>query len=428
MDCKSTQSVKAAIPVQETVPVAAAREPSRHGKSGILPVGSEESLTVLNAKPKDTFGSKMPSVNRMGGVNMALMGNFIDASDVEMIELTEAPTTVQPLSENESIPAAGLSVSQLLSMIPVLNETSEGSVSVVNRQDNITVKSASSENIKALSADSRSPTGSVLIAVESGEKILSTGSQSDQATATATLESNPVSVPNSAGAAGAQLNAFTSFKELVEDVTTTSSLSDNPASLDYLSEPLAITQEESTESVLSGKVNSSVPASVVSDSVQSSNLLTLEVSTRPTTIPFKPTSVLRQPGPLPTPPSGFLEPPAVVGISFNVITEPSVAGTKLDANTTTTTTTTTTAIPVDRQLNPPSSVSSTTKMPGYPRNMNLNSTASILWPPSLHSATVNTTDSTAPSITSPSMKSNDETVAATLSRTQPAEQQTLNGN
>lgn len=315
---------------------------------------------------------------------MGLMGNLVDASDVEMmIESTEAPTTVQPLSENESIVGTSLSVSEQLAAIA--KETSGRLIVAVK-----------SEDIKALSSsDSRSQIVSAsAAAVASSEKILSTGSQSDQAT----LERQP-----SSAVANVELNAL--IKESDDDVTTIASLLDNPSTDD-------IQQEESTESVLTAK-NSSVPA----DSVQS-NLLALEVSTRPTTIPFSPTSVLKEPGPLPTPPSGFLQPPpAVVGLSFQVLTErPAVAETEQDANATTTTTTT--AVPVDRQVDPPSTDTTTTlrTIRGYPRNTILNSTASILWP------TTTTTESTLS--TSQNIKSNDVDTTAKPTQKTP----TLNGN
>ena len=124
--------------IQTVTAAATAREPSRqNGAKTYLPVNNSNSKQgnyspSVAANTRETFGMKIPSVNRMGGHDTPLIRNLaynrpaaadtLDTTEPEvLVESTEAsPTTIQPLYEDEI--RTELSVGEQLALIPDLKE------------------------------------------------------------------------------------------------------------------------------------------------------------------------------------------------------------------------------------------------------------------------------------------------------------------
>lgn len=266
----------------KTVTASTAREPEHHkiGTVGIYPANPPPTTNS-----RDSYGVKMPSVNRMGGVKTDLIqtSNFLSSvTEKEIIaDLTESPTTIQPSNEdifslNTNSP---LSVGEQLAIIP-------------------TVIDANGFEIKEEEAGKTGISSD--LGVVSAQTVLSTDSQSDQEFA-APFE--PILVENSA--AVVSLNAL-SEKDLDDYVTTTPTLlAANP---ETLTERPAVTPDESTQHVPISSIT------VTDDSIQS-NLVTLETTTTSPATTLANT-VIHVPV---NQSSDLLEPPAIVGLYFQVL-------------------------------------------------------------------------------------------------------------
>jgi hypothetical protein len=270
---------------QQTVTATAAREQQQHP-------------TTANAG--DKYGSKIPSVNRMGGLDPVEIENLFDnhkiafvapvAESEILVETTEAnPTsTIQPFDEEEFTSNLKFQLNvveqQQLAVVPVTtNAPEEFDDSKIN-DDKLVAPQTDKDSYNNLTTEKSAESSTVDGGVESVQNVLTANeSQPLSEELTTTVQPNLASADAQTSAVVVTLNSV-SEKDLDADdyrATTLASPTTDPAA-HFLELPDVSPTEESTE--FSSSTNKAIAVSssssdLVDDSTQSNFVTGLETTT-----------------------------------------------------------------------------------------------------------------------------------------------------
>lgn len=271
---------------QQTVTATAAREQQQHP------------TTANNAG--DKYGSKIPSVNRMGGLDPADIENLFDNRKIAfvapvteseiLVETTEAnPTsTIQPFDEEEFTSNLKFQLNveeqQQLAVVPVTtNAPEEFDDSKINDDNKLVAPQTDKDSYNNLTTEKSAESSTVDVGVESVQNVLTANeSQPLSEELTTTVQPNLASADAQTSAVVVTLNSV-SEKDLDADdyrATTLASPTTDPAA-HFLELPDVSPTEESTE--FSSSTNKAIAVSsssdLVDDSTQSNFVTGLETTT-----------------------------------------------------------------------------------------------------------------------------------------------------
>lgn len=290
---------------------------------GQSPTVSHQQYSTPFVNVGDKYGSKIPGVNRMGGLDTVLLQNQIinrerDDSTAPvttqqvLLEFTEAtPTTTEPFNEDQfgSHLKLQLGVEEELTVIPVTTNAA-----FFSENNNVGATFLTLPNKDSLVKPGEKLAESSDAAVESVHSILTENDQLNEELST--FQPNLADVQTSAVVV--TLNSL-SERDFDDEYRTTTPLTSPTTDLaaHFLQVPTNAT-EESTEDIASiNKVNT---ANAAVDFSESNFVTGLEATTFPT-ISFNTDDVQTLPEVKTTTAPAFIEPPIVEGLNFNVIAD-----------------------------------------------------------------------------------------------------------
>lgn len=290
---------------------------------GQSPTVSHQQYSTQFVNVGDKYGSKIPGVNRMGGLDTVLLQNQIinrerDDSTAPvttqqvLLEFTEAtPTTTEPFNEDHfgSHLKLQLGVEEELTVIPVTTNAA-----FFSENNNVGATFLTLPNKDSLVKPGEKLAESSDAAVESVHSILTENDQLNEELST--FQPNLADVQTSAVVV--TLNSL-SERDFDDEYRTTTPLTSPTTDLaaHFLQVPTNAT-EESTEDIASiNKVNT---ANAAVDFSESNFVTGLEATTFPT-ISFNTDDVQTLPEVKTTTAPAFIEPPIVEGLNFNVIAD-----------------------------------------------------------------------------------------------------------
>ncbi|XP_032788029.2 uncharacterized protein LOC116925428 [Daphnia magna] len=290
---------------------------------GQSPTVSHQQYSTQFVNVGDKYGSKIPGVNRMGGLDTVLLQNQIinrerDDSTAPvttqqvLLEFTEAtPTTTEPFNEDQfgSHLKLQLGVEEELTVIPVTTNAA-----FFSENNNVGATFLTLPNKDSLVKPGEKLAESSDAAVESVHSILTENDQLNEELST--FQPNLADVQTSAVVV--TLNSL-SERDFDDEYRTTTPLTSPTTDLaaHFLQVPTNAT-EESTEDIASiNKVNT---ANAAVDFSESNFVTGLEATTFPT-ISFNTDDVQTLPEVKTTTAPALIEPPIVEGLNFNVIAD-----------------------------------------------------------------------------------------------------------
>uniref|UniRef100_A0A0P6DHC3 Chitin-binding type-2 domain-containing protein n=1 Tax=Daphnia magna TaxID=35525 RepID=A0A0P6DHC3_9CRUS len=290
---------------------------------GQSPTVSHQQYSTQFVNVGDKYGSKIPGVNRMGGLDTVLLQNQIinrerDDSTAPvttqqvLLEFTEAtPTTTEPFNEDQfgSHLKLQLGVEEELTVIPVTTNAA-----FFSENHNVGATFLTLPNKDSLVKPGEKLAESSDAAVESVHSILTENDQLNEELST--FQPNLADVQTSAVVV--TLNSL-SERDFDDEYRTTTPLTSPTTDLaaHFLQVPTNAT-EESTEDIASiNKVNT---ANAAVDFSESNFVTGLEATTFPT-ISFNTDDVQTLPEVKTTTAPALIEPPIVEGLNFNVIAD-----------------------------------------------------------------------------------------------------------
>ncbi|KAK4005501.1 hypothetical protein OUZ56_007209 [Daphnia magna] len=290
---------------------------------GQSPTVSHQQYSTQFVNVGDKYGSKIPGVNRMGGLDTVLLQNQIinrerDDSTAPvttqqvLLDFTEAtPTTTEPFNEDHfgSHLKLQLGVEEELTVIPVTTNAA-----FFSENNNVGATFLTLPNKDSLVKPGEKLAESSDAAVESVHSILTENDQLNEELST--FQPNLADVQTSAVVV--TLNSL-SERDFDDEYRTTTPLTSPTTDLaaHFLQVPTNAT-EESTEDIASiNKVNN---ANAAVDFSESNFVTGLEATTFPT-ISFNTDDVQTLPEVKTTTAPAFIEPPIVEGLNFNVIAD-----------------------------------------------------------------------------------------------------------
>lgn len=290
---------------------------------GQSPTVSHQQYSTQFVNVGDKYGSKIPGVNRMGGLDTVLLQNQIinrerDDSTAPvttqqvLLEFTEAtPTTTEPFNEDQfgSHLKLQLGVEEELTVIPVTTNAA-----FFSENNNVGATFLTLPNKDSLVKPGEKLAESSDAAVESVHSILTENDQLNEELST--FQPNLADVQTSAVVV--TLNSL-SERDFDDEYRTTTPLTSPTTDLaaHFLQVPTNAT-EESTEDIASiNKVNT---ANAAVDFSESNFVTGLEATTFPT-ISFNTDDVQTLPEVKTTTAPALIEPPIIEGLNFNVIAD-----------------------------------------------------------------------------------------------------------
>lgn len=290
---------------------------------GQSPTVSHQQYSTQFVNVGDKYGSKIPGVNRMGGLDTVLLQNQIinrerDDSTAPvttqqvLLDFTEAtPTTTEPFNEDHfgSHLKLQLGVEEELTVIPVTTNAA-----FFSENNNVGATFLTLPNKDSLVKPGEKLAESSDAAVESVHSILTENDQLNEELST--FQPNLADVQTSAVVV--TLNSL-SERDFDDEYRTTTPLTSPTTDLaaHFLQVPTNAT-EESTEDIASiNKVNT---ANAAVDFSESNFVTGLEATTFPT-ISFNTDDVQTLPEVKTTTAPALIEPPIVEGLNFNVIAD-----------------------------------------------------------------------------------------------------------
>lgn len=290
---------------------------------GQSPTVSHQQYSTQFVNVGDKYGSKIPGVNRMGGLDTVLLQNQIINRERDdftapvttqqvLLEFTEAtPTTTEPFNEDHfgSHLKLQLGVEEELTVIPVTTNAA-----FFSENNNVGATFLTLPNKDSLVKPGEKLAESSDAAVESVHSILTENDQLNEELST--FQPNLADVQTSAVVV--TLNSL-SERDFDDEYRTTTPLTSPTTDLaaHFLQVPTNAT-EESTEDIASiNKVNT---ANAAVDFSESNFVTGLEATTFPT-ISFNTDDVQTLPEVKTTTAPAFIEPPIVEGLNFNVIAD-----------------------------------------------------------------------------------------------------------
>lgn len=290
---------------------------------GQSPTVSHQQYSTPFVNVGDKYGSKIPGVNRMGGLDTVLLQNQIINRERDdftapvttqqvLLEFTEAtPTTTEPFNEDQfgSHLKLQLGVEEELTVIPVTTNAA-----FFSENNNVGATFLTLPNKDSLVKPGEKLAESSDAAVESVHSILTENDQLNEELST--FQPNLADVQTSAVVV--TLNSL-SERDFDDEYRTTTPLTSPTTDLaaHFLQVPTNAT-EESTEDIASiNKVNT---ANAAVDFSESNFVTGLEATTFPT-ISFNTDDVQTLPEVKTTTAPALIEPPIVEGLNFNVIAD-----------------------------------------------------------------------------------------------------------
>ncbi|XP_057372771.1 uncharacterized protein LOC130693611 [Daphnia carinata] len=288
--------------------------------SGQSPVVSHQQYATQFVNAGDRYGSKVPGVNRMGGLDTVLLQNQIINRDKDdsitpvtnadvLLEFTEAtPTTTESFNQDEfgAHLKLQLGVDEELTIIPV---TTNAAFASENNHAGTTFLTLPNEDsfVKVGGKLEESSDAAV-------ESVQTNGDQLNDELST--FQPNLADVQTSAVVVTLNSLSERDFDDEYRTTTPLTSPTTDPAA--HFLEVASNATEESTEDMASiNKVNTANAAVDLSES----NFVTgLEATTFPT-ISFDTDDVQTLPEVKTTTAPAFIEPPVIEGLTFNVISD-----------------------------------------------------------------------------------------------------------